>query len=77
MAMQKKLVRHGNSLAVVIDRSVLRLLGMDEKTTFSIETDGKRLVLTPHEAEKHKAEVDQARRRVFRRHDKLFRALAD
>jgi hypothetical protein len=34
----KKLCKHGNSLALVIDRSILELLGIDEETTLDIST---------------------------------------
>lgn len=75
MAMQKKLVRHGNSLAVVIDRSVLRLLGMDEKTTLSVRTDGNSLVLTPNERDD--VAFKRAKAKVLREEAKDLRALVD
>ena len=37
----KKLSKHGNSLALVIDRSILELLEIDEGTTLQISTDGR------------------------------------
>ena len=43
----KKLSKHGNSLALVIDRSILELLGIDERTTLNISTDGRALVVVP------------------------------
>ena len=43
----KKLSKHGNSLALVIDRSILELLGIDEETTLNISTDGRALVIVP------------------------------
>jgi hypothetical protein len=43
----KKLVRHGNSLAIVIERPILALLGADENTVFEVTTDGECLKLTP------------------------------
>ena len=43
----KKLCKHGNSLALVIDRSILELLGIDEQTTLNISTDGRALIIVP------------------------------
>jgi antitoxin component of MazEF toxin-antitoxin module len=43
----KHLTRHGNSLALVIDRGVLDLLDIDVKTPLAVATDGTRLVITP------------------------------
>lgn len=45
--MTKRLSRHGNSLALVIDRPILELLGIDERTMLEISTDGKSLVIAP------------------------------
>lgn len=45
--MQKKLVKHGNSLALVIEKPILDLLGADADTLFEITTDGQALVLCP------------------------------
>lgn len=56
--MIKKLTRHGNSLALVIDRGVLDLLEIDSETPLNIRTDGKCLIVTP--------ERDAARQKKFR-----------
>jgi antitoxin MazE len=45
--MQKKLVKHGNSMALIIEKPVLDLLGVDAETYFDITTDGQVLVLAP------------------------------
>ncbi len=45
--MQKNLVKHGNSMALVIEKPILDLLGVDGETPFDITTDGQALVLTP------------------------------
>ncbi len=46
--MIKKLVRHGNSLALVLDKPVLELLKITEDTPLEIETsDGKSLHIRP------------------------------
>jgi antitoxin component of MazEF toxin-antitoxin module len=45
--MIKRLTKHGNSLALVIDKSVLELLQIDVDTPLSITTDGESLVISP------------------------------
>ena len=48
VSMVKKLVRHGNSLALVLDKPVLELLKINEDTPLEIETpDGKSLQIRP------------------------------
>ena len=45
--MVKTLTRHGNSLALVIDKPILELLKIDEKTPLEIRTDGQGLYIGP------------------------------
>jgi antitoxin MazE len=45
--MTNRLTKHGNSLALVIDRGILDLLEIDATTPLSVTTDGKCLVITP------------------------------
>jgi len=43
----KKLVCHGNSDALIIDKSVLELLNINNRTSLRITTDGKRIIIDP------------------------------
>ena len=45
--MVKKLTKHGNSLALVIDRPILDLLKIDPDTPLEVSTDGKQLLSRP------------------------------
>ncbi len=45
--MIKKLTRHGNSLALVIDKPILELLNISADTPLQITTDGRSLTITP------------------------------
>ena len=45
--MVKKLIRHGNSCALIIDKPILELLKITNETTFELSTDGKNLILSP------------------------------
>jgi antitoxin MazE len=58
--MTKKLSKHGNSLALVIDRSILELLGIDEQTTLGISTDGRALVIAPTHDKRRRKQFQQA-----------------
>lgn len=55
--MTKHLTKHGNSLALVIDKPVLELLNINESTPLTVSTDGRTLFVSP--------ELKQARRRKF------------
>jgi antitoxin component of MazEF toxin-antitoxin module len=43
--MTKTLTRHGNSLALVIDKPILDQMGVDEKTPLTLAFDGRCLVI--------------------------------
>ena len=47
--MIKKLTKHGNSLALILDKPVLELLKIDADTPLEISTDGQKLVVSPGE----------------------------
>jgi antitoxin component of MazEF toxin-antitoxin module len=49
--MLKKLVRYGNSNALVLDKAILELLNIAEGSVVKISTDGKSIILTPHQSE--------------------------
>ncbi len=45
--MRKTLSRHGNSYALVLERSLMELLHITPETPLEIQTDGKSLTITP------------------------------
>jgi antitoxin component of MazEF toxin-antitoxin module len=42
----RKLIKHGNRLALVIDKSILEQLGWRAETPLLISTDGRRLIVS-------------------------------
>ena len=57
--MIKKLVRHGNSRALIIDKPILELIGANDDSEFTITTDGRSLTITPVHSE------EEMRRKAF------------
>lgn len=45
--MLKKLVKYGNSNALIFDKAILELLDIQEGSVLKIKTDGKSIILTP------------------------------
>jgi antitoxin component of MazEF toxin-antitoxin module len=75
--MIKKLSKHGNSLALVIDRSILDLLDIDEKTSLDISTDGESLVVSPVRDKKRRQKFEQALASSNERYGKALKRLAE
>lgn len=75
--MIKRLTKHGNSLALVIDRGVLDLLDIDADTPLSITTDGRCLVISPADDAKRQEAFRAALAEGNRKFGKMLRRLAD
>jgi len=75
--MVKKLTKHGNSLALVIDRPILDLLKIDPETPLDVSTDGKRLIVAPAEPSARRRKFDEAQDVAHRRYGKAFKKLAE
>ena len=74
--MVKRLTKHGNSLALVIDRGVLDLLDIDAETPLSIRTDGKCLIVTPIQDETRQKKFRTALEEGNRKYGKMLKRLA-
>jgi antitoxin component of MazEF toxin-antitoxin module len=74
--MVKRLTKHGNSMALVIDRGVLDLLEIDADTPLSITTDGKCLVVSPVRDPARQKKFRAALASVNKRYGKALKQLA-
>lgn len=75
--MVKKLTRHGNSLALVIDRPILDLLKIDPDTPLDVSTDGKQLIISRAKPSARRAKFDAAQEAAHKRYGNAFRKLAE
>ena len=75
--MVKRLTKHGNSLALVIDRGVLDLLEIDGDTPLSLTTDGKCLIVTPVRDPEREKRFRAALADGNRKYGKMLKRLAD
>lgn len=75
--MQKNLIKHGNSMALVIDKPILDLLGVEPDTPFDITTDGQALVLTPVHGKKRREAFRAALDRGNRKYAEVLKKLAE
>ncbi len=63
--MKKKLSKFGNSRALIIDKPILRLLGIDDETELEIKIKGKSLIISP---------VRKGKRRIVSKDKKIQEA---
>ncbi len=76
--MIKKLVKHGNSRALIIDRPILEIIGADEDASFTITTDGRSLTITPvkSEEEERRLAFEYAAEEALKRYGSTFERLS-
>lgn len=74
--MVKSLTRHGNSLALVIDRPILDLLRIDPDTPLDVSTDGKKLIIARAKPSARRDKFDAAQQTAHKRYGNAFRELA-
>lgn len=74
--MIKKLVQHGNSAALIIDKPILELLNMDVDTPVEVSTDGRTLTISPVRDQEAATAFRAALDKVNRKHGRTLRRLA-
>lgn len=75
--MIKHLTKHGNSLAIVIERPILELLKITVDTPLEIATDGTRLTLTPVTDENRRTKFEAALARTNEKYGPALKKLAE
>ncbi len=75
--MVKKLTKHGNSFALVIDRAVLDLLKISTETPLDVSTDGQVLIIAPVRDEAHQRKFKQALDGANRKYGRALKRLAE
>ncbi|MFC2172877.1 AbrB/MazE/SpoVT family DNA-binding domain-containing protein [Acidobacteriota bacterium] len=75
--MIKNLTKHGNSLALIIDRPILELLKIDPDTPLEISTDGTVLVVAPVRDKKHQRKFKKALDAANLKYGRTLKRLAE
>ena len=72
----KKLTRQGNSAALIIDRTLLDLLDIDQETPLKLTVNGRRLTVEPLAPEEREQRVRAVSKRLIAKNAELYRRLA-
>jgi antitoxin MazE len=75
--MRKKLVRTGNSLALVLDKALLEEANIDADTELEVSTDGRVLVVSPLPSPRRSAKLRKVVEQAHRRYAGVFKRLAE
>ena len=75
--MIKKLTKHGNSWALVIDKPVLELLKIDPEAPLQLSTDGQTLIVAPAPSVQRRRAFEAALAKTNRKFGRALKRLAD
>lgn len=75
--MIKKMTKHGNSWAIVIDRSVLELLKISPSDPLDVSTDGKCLIVSPINDPKRRQKLARALTKTNQKYSRMYQRLAE
>lgn len=75
--MIKKLTKHGNSLALILDRPVLELLRIDAETPLEISTDGQALIVSPVRDARRRKKFQEALASANKKYAGMLKRLAE
>lgn len=78
MTVTKKLTKHGNSYALIIERPILELLGIDSDTLLEVSTpDGASIVITPIKSVSQKRKFKTALQKINKKYGRALKKLAE
>ena len=75
--MIKKLIHHGNSAALIIDKPILELLHVNMDTPLEITTDGKNIIISPKQNIHSDEDLLKSLQKINKLHSKTLKKLAD
>lgn len=75
--MIKKLARHGNGWALVIDEAELDLLKIDPETPLEVSSDGETLTITPAKHDERRQRFQAALEKTNKNYGRALKRLAE
>ena len=75
--MTKTLIKHGNSLALVIDKPILELLQISPETQLELTTDGNRLLVSPVRDKKRQERLRASLKKINGKYGDDLKRLAE
>ena len=75
--MIKKLIQHGNSVALVIDKPIMEMLKITNDTTFELTTDGKNLILSPQIESQQDVDILHSLEKINKKHGAVLKRLGE
>ena len=75
--MVKKLIKHGNSAALIIDKPIMEMLKITNETVFELSTDGKNLILSPQRKKNQDVNILHSLEKINKKYGKVLKRLGE
>ena len=75
--MTKRLIQHGNSAALIIDKPIMELLNITNETTFQLSTDGKNIILSPQNEKIQEKDILCSLEKINKKYGKVLKKLGE
>jgi antitoxin component of MazEF toxin-antitoxin module len=75
--MIKKLIQHGNSAALILDKPILDLLNFQLDTPLEITTDGKNLIISAQNIKSGEKDVLKSLEKINKRYQNALKKLGE
>ena len=75
--MTKTLIKHGNSLALVIDKPILEMLHISPETPLELTTNGDALMITPVRDKARQSRLKSSLEKINRKFGRDLKRLAE
>ena len=75
--MTKKLIQHGNSVALVIDKPIMEMLNITNETLFDLTTDGKNIILSPQVKNTQENDILKSLEKINKKYGSVLKRLGE
>ena len=75
--MVKKLIQHGNSAALILDKPILDLLNFEIDTPLEISTDGKNLIISAQTVKNGEKDILKSLEKINKRYSNALKKLGE
>ena len=75
--MVKRLIQHGNSAALIIDKPIMEMLNITNDTTFQLSTDGKNLILSPQVENCREKNIIHSLEKINKKYGRILKRLGE
>jgi len=73
----KKLIQHGNSAALILDKPILDLLNLKVDTPLEITTDGKNLIISPQSDVNKEKDILASLEKINKKYSRTLQKLGE